>query len=107
MHAPGSPSYRSFRQSRIGVASGEASERSKATGGYVTLGLQWVAWRRGRQIARDDAHAFPPEVAVSGGADHDTTRLDASRFRFWTGALGRVHRKFWLRATRPPCAGSN
>ena len=49
------------------MASGEASERSKATGGYVTLGLQLVGWRAGRQIARDAADAFPPEIAASGG----------------------------------------
>jgi len=48
------------------VASGEASERSKATGGYVTLALQLVGWRTGQQIAREAADAFPPEVAASG-----------------------------------------
>ena len=48
------------------MASGEASERSKATGGYVALGLQLVGWRAGRQIAREAPDAFPPEVAASG-----------------------------------------
>ena len=64
------------------MASGEASERSKATGGYVTLGLQLGGWRTGRQIARDDAHAFPPDVAVSGGADDDTIRWVHRGFGF-------------------------
>ena len=68
------------------MASGEASERSKATGGYVTLGLQLVGWRTGQKIAREAPDAFPREVAASG------------RRRITGGFSG--HRSFGLKRSR-------